>query len=246
MNLQEIRKAKAEVRRQVSHVLAGLPLGRRRDTGIAVARRLATLPPVLRARTIMAFLSLPTEVDTWPAIQWAWREGKRIVIPRIEAGPEGCDAPLSASPCVAGFAEQGRQRRMVAVALDLPAGRHGAADIPAAADHPAVRPGALGILEVPDAAPVPVAEIDVVLVPCQAVDRRGNRLGKGGGFYDRFLADPDLRAETIALAFHEQLLDEVPVAEGDRRVRRLVTDEEILVFDVGSGRESLEKGVEFV
>jgi len=233
MNLQEIRKAKAEVRRQVSHVLAGLPLGRRRDTGIAVARRLATLPPVLRARTIMAFLSLPTEVDTWPTIQWAWREGKRIVIPRIEAGPEEGDAPL-------------RQRRMVAVALDLPAGRHGAADIPAAADHPAVRPGALGILEVPGAAPVPVAEIDVVLVPCQAVDRRGNRLGKGGGFYDRFLADPDLRAETIALAFHEQLLDEVPVAEGDRRIRRLVTDEEILVFDVGSGRESLEKGVEFV
>jgi len=221
MNLQEIRKAKAEVRRQVSHVLAGLPLGRRRDTGIAVARRLATLPPVLRARTIMAFLSLPTEVDTWPTIQWAWREGKRIVIPRIEAGPEGCDAPL-------------RQRRMVAVALDLPAGRHGAAD------HPAVRPGALGILEVPGAAPVPVAEIDVVLVPCQAVDRRGNRLGKGGGFYDRFLADPDLRAETIALAFHEQLLDEVPAAEGDRRIRRLVTDAEILVFDVGSGRESLE------
>jgi len=227
MNLQEIRKAKAEVRRQVSHVLAGLPLGRRRDTGIAIARRLATLPPVLRARTIMAFLSLPTEVDTWPTIQWAWREGKRIVVPRIEAGPEGCDAPLSASPCVAGFAEQGRQRRMVAVALE-------------AADVPAVRPGALGILEVPGAAPVPVAEIDVVLVPCQAVDRRGNRLGKGGGFYDRFLADPDLRAETIALAFHEQLLDEVPAAERDRRVRRLVTDEEILVFDVGSGRESLE------
>ena len=227
MNLQEIRKAKAEVRRQVSHVLAGLPLGRRRDTGIAIARRLATLPPVLRARTIMAFLSLPMEVDTWPTIQWAWREGKRIVVPRIEAGPEGCDAPLSASPCVAGFAEQGRQRRMVAVALE-------------AADVPAVRPGALGILEVPGAAPVPVAEIDVVLVPCQAVDRRGNRLGKGGGFYDRFLADPDLRAETIALAFHEQLLDEVPAAEGDRRIRRLVTDAEILVFDVGSGRESLE------
>jgi 5-formyltetrahydrofolate cyclo-ligase len=229
MNLQEIRKAKAEVRRQVSHVLAGLPPVRRRDTGIAVARRLATLPPVLRARTIMAFLSLPMEVDTWPTIQWAWREGKRIVIPRIEAGPaaagrsrpcfgrrrpEDCDAPL-------------RQRRMVAVALE-------------AADVPAVRPGALGILEVPGAAPVPVAEIDVVLVPCQAVDRRGNRLGKGGGFYDRFLADPDLRAETIALAFHEQLLDEVPAAERDRRVRRLVTDEEILVFDVGSGRESLE------
>jgi len=214
MNLQEIRKAKAEVRRQVSHVLAGLPPVRRRDTGIAVARRLATLPPVLRARTIMAFLSLPMEVDTWPTIQWAWREGKRIVIPRIEAGPEDCDAPL-------------RQRRMVAVALE-------------AADHPAVRPGALGILEVPGAAPVPVAEIDVVLVPCQAVDRRGNRLGKGGGFYDRFLADPDHRAETIALAFHEQLLDEVPAAERDRRVRRLVTDEEILVFDVGSGRESLE------
>ena len=223
MNLQELRKIKSHVRRQVSDALAGLAPGRRRAAGLAVARRLATLPPVLRARTIMAFLSLPAEIDTWPTIQWAWRKGKRILVPRIEAASAGCNLPP--------------RRRMIAVVLK-------AADVADPARHPDVRPGALEILEVPGAPPAPIAEIDVVLVPCQAVDRRGNRLGKGGGFYDRFLADPDLRAETIALAFHEQLLDEVPAAERDRRVRRLVTDAGMLVFDIGSGRESLGKGVE--
>ncbi|HET6441826.1 MAG TPA: 5-formyltetrahydrofolate cyclo-ligase, partial [Phycisphaerae bacterium] len=84
---------------------------------------------------------------------------------------------------------------------------------------------------VPDADPIPVCEIDVVLAPCQAVDRSGNRLGKGGGFYDRFLARPDLRACIIAVAFQEQVLDEVPVGENDCRVQMVVTDAEVLSFE---------------
>lgn len=106
-----------------------------------------------------------------------------------------------------------------------------AAEVDAISAHPAVRNGPLGILHPHRAPLVPNAEIDIVLVPCQAVDRLGNRLGKGGGFYDRFLARPDLKAEAIVIAFSEQLLDEVPTAKWDRRVARVVTDAETICFD---------------
>jgi len=77
---------------------------------------------------------------------------------------------------------------------------------------------------------VAVEDLDLVIVPALAFDRRGNRLGRGGGFYDRFLASPALRGVTVGLAFHQQLVAEVPVADTDVPVRMLVTDEQVLRF----------------
>jgi 5-formyltetrahydrofolate cyclo-ligase len=211
MNREEIQASKVQMRRTVAEMLARLTPSRRRAAGIAVAQRLMNLPQVRAARTLMAFVSLPTEIDTWPIIRWAWKEGKQVVIPRIEPAPAGASEPKS---------------RPEMVAVRLPP-----ADVDSLDAHPALRPGMLGILDVPDAPPAPACEIDVVLVPCQAVDRSGNRLGKGGGYFDRFLARPDLRAEAIVLAFHEQVLDEVPVCDGDHPVRMVVTDAEVLVFN---------------
>ena len=176
-----------------------------------MTERVKHLAAVQSARTLMTYLSLPTEIDTWPIIRWAWREGKRVLVPRIEPGPPGVETPM-------------RERRMAAVALRP-------AEIDSVAKHPDVRTGPLGILEVGGAEPTPPSEIDVILAPCQAVDRSGNRLGKGGGFFDRFLADSAVRAKRIVLAFHVQVLDEVPVEPCDQRVEMAVTDAEILSFN---------------
>jgi 5-formyltetrahydrofolate cyclo-ligase len=208
MNPDEIVAAKVRTRRMVAEAMADLTPSRRRAAGIAVAQRLMNLPPVREARTLMAFLSLPTEIDTWPTIRWAWRAGKRVAVPRIEPFADGHDGPVW-------------QREMVAVLLP-------AAEVDGVTAHPQVRLGSLGILEVPGAAPLEAAEIDVVLAPCQAVDRSGRRLGKGGGFYDRFFARPDLKAKRIAIAFHEQVLDEVPWTQDDSCVTMIVTDAEVL------------------
>jgi len=208
MDPTDIGRAKAQARGSVSVVLAALTPSRRKSAGLAVARRLARLEVVRRARTLMAFLSLPTEIDTWPIIRRAWTEGKRVAVPRVEPPLAGRKTDLAA-------------HEIVPVVLEP-------ADVASPADHPAVRPDALGIPEVPDAPAIPAAEIDLVLAPCQALDRSGNRLGKGGGFYDRFLARPDLRAEIIAIAFQEQVLDAVPVTRNDRRVARIVTDAETI------------------
>ena len=66
-----------------------------------------------------------------------------------------------------------------------------------------------------------VAACDVVLVPALLVDRAGNRLGKGGGSYDRALA----RATglTVALLHDDELVDEVPHEAHDVPVRAVAT-----------------------
>ncbi|WP_019731575.1 5-formyltetrahydrofolate cyclo-ligase, partial [Mycobacterium avium] len=55
----------------------------------------------------------------------------------------------------------------------------------------------------------------LVLVPALAVDRRGVRLGRGRGFYDRSLGDRDPRARLVALVRDAELLDELPAEPHD-------------------------------
>ncbi len=74
----------------------------------------------------------------------------------------------------------------------------------------------------------PVEEIDLIVVPALAFDRQGNRLGRGGGFYDRFLALPGMRATLCGIAFAEQLLDEAPTGDHDVPVDMIVTDTDVL------------------
>lgn len=78
--------------------------------------------------------------------------------------------------------------------------------------------------------PWPVDRIDFIVVPALAYDRLGNRLGKGGGYYDRFLAQPGMRATACGLAFTEQVIESVCAEAHDRKIPLLVTDQEVLRF----------------
>lgn len=86
-----------------------------------------------------------------------------------------------------------------------------------------LRPAGRGLLEPtgPRLGREAIAGCDVVLVPALAVDRSGNRLGRGGGSYDRALR----RATglTIAVLYDDDLVDEVPVGPHDVPVRAAVT-----------------------
>lgn len=64
-----------------------------------------------------------------------------------------------------------------------------------------------------------IASADMVIVPALAVDRAGNRLGRGGGSYDRALARVGVPVPTIALLYDGELMDEVPAEAHDQRVR---------------------------
>jgi 5-formyltetrahydrofolate cyclo-ligase len=71
--------------------------------------------------------------------------------------------------------------------------------------------------------PVPREEIDAILVPAVAFDRRGHRIGYGGGYYDRFLPEV-LRAVRIGAAFSCQIVPRVPEDPHDLPVDRIVTE----------------------
>ncbi len=67
---------------------------------------------------------------------------------------------------------------------------------------------------------------DIIVVPGVGFDRRGRRLGYGGGYYDRALAHPALaRTVVVGLAFALQLVEAVPAEAWDRPVHALCTEE---------------------
>jgi 5-formyltetrahydrofolate cyclo-ligase len=63
-------------------------------------------------------------------------------------------------------------------------------------------------------------ECSLVLVPALALDRKGGRLGRGKGYYDRALTNVDIN-KAIGLVLDEQLIDKVPVTSHDVRLSRL-------------------------
>lgn len=67
--------------------------------------------------------------------------------------------------------------------------------------------------------------IDLVIVPGAAFDGQGNRLGYGGGYYDRFFGRLRPEVLRVAIAFATQVLPEVPVDPHDQKMSILVTEE---------------------
>ena len=75
-----------------------------------------------------------------------------------------------------------------------------------------------------------------VLVPGLAFSENGSRLGKGGGYYDKFLAaEPDHLK--VALAYEFQMTDQIPLAEHDRPVDMIVTEKGIYRVHTSAERE---------
>lgn len=86
-----------------------------------------------------------------------------------------------------------------------------------------------GLLEPTGTASAALDRVDVVFAPALAVDRRGNRLGRGGGHYDRALADVP-RERVVAVVFSDEVIDVVPAEPHDVPVGAALTPEGLVVL----------------
>ena len=89
-----------------------------------------------------------------------------------------------------------------------------------------LRPGTFGLLEPTGSEIVSPAKLGraLVCVPGVAFSLEGQRLGRGGGYYDRLIAAIGSQAVTAGLAYSFQVLDRLPESPDDRRLQQIVTE----------------------
>lgn len=176
----------------------------------ALRRRLraarAAIPPAERARLAAA---VEERLFALPALRRA-----RTVLVFDAFGSE-----VPTEELVRGLMEQGKR-----VLLPVVQGR----DMFAAELRPGdpLVPTSYGPREPAQRTPVDPAEVDVVVVPGLAFDRKGYRVGYGAGYYDRYLARLPERALRVGIGFHLQLVEGVPRRAGDEPLDVVVTDRE--------------------
>lgn len=76
--------------------------------------------------------------------------------------------------------------------------------------------------------PVPLRDVELMVLPGVAFDTKGHRLGYGAGYYDRLLKDEEDRPLLMALAFEIQIVDEIPAVNHDVKVDKIITEKRIM------------------
>lgn len=89
-------------------------------------------------------------------------------------------------------------------------------------------PGYMGIPEPTSGERLKVEDIHLIVVPGVAFDRNGRRIGYGGGYYDRLLSRIKGQRLIVALAYEEQVFDELPHEEHDVRMDIIITDRRVI------------------
>jgi 5-formyltetrahydrofolate cyclo-ligase len=196
---------KRELRTRVRRALRALPPAALASQSASAVAQLLASPVYASATTLALYSSLPGELDTATLVAAAFRDGKRVFLPRVASKRTGTMLMLEAS-CAAEIASYPRSDWGIA---EPPVGG-GRAEAPADTG------------------------LDLVVVPGVAFDVRGGRCGQGMGFYDtffaRYLRERGAVPRLVALALRPQVVDEVPMTETDWRVDGLLVAEE---FDIG-------------
>jgi 5-formyltetrahydrofolate cyclo-ligase len=93
--------------------------------------------------------------------------------------------------------------------------------------------GPFGICQPSEKLPeiVDFSEIDLCIVPGIAFDGEGNRVGRGLGYYDRFLSKLDETTRKIGMGYAFQIVDKIYPTDGDAHVDKIVTEKQTVIAD---------------
>ncbi|MCF0234240.1 MAG: 5-formyltetrahydrofolate cyclo-ligase [Thermoguttaceae bacterium] len=211
---EEKRALRREMRARVARATA--PPFDRRAAAVGLYARLARLPEICAPRSIAAYVDFEAEAPTKALIETLFFEFPRrmIAVPFCE-GAEMFFYRLTPPDMAA-------ERNLELTSRTFEE------------RFPELAPGVFGILEpTPEARRaaeriLPPDAFDVVLVPGLAFDGEGRRLGRGAGYYDRFLAKTRPDALKIGIALDEQIIERVPTDVFDVRMDCVATPTRIL------------------
>ncbi|KAM7015272.1 5-formyltetrahydrofolate cyclo-ligase [Tautogolabrus adspersus] len=196
-----LRAAKQALRREIKRRVSVLSEEEKLRQSLVVSQKLFRHPKYVSCQRIAVFLSMHDEVRTEEIIKDVFKRGKSCFIPRYESGSSHMDM---------------LQLRSVDDMKTLPLTSWNIQQ-PAEDDHS--REEALS-----------AGGLDLILMPGLGFDRSGNRLGRGKGFYDTYLErcirHPKGKPYTIALAFKEQLCEEIPVDANDVLIDEVLYEED--------------------
>lgn len=208
---------KEELRRELKKRRKDLAPEERRRLSLAAALALAAGLHWQRARTVALYVATRGETDTAPLLDLAWKSGKTVLLPacsRKDAGKmcfAACSGPDALCPGPFDIPEPALpdENLEFLLAANECDGNESAAPDPADSRMP----------------PAP----DLIVVPGLAFDRKGARLGMGGGYYDRLLSLPRYRdALRLGLAYSFQLVDRLPREDWDVPVHAVCTEKGLL------------------
>ena len=194
METGSIYEQKKSLRKKMRSMRAEMPDENREALSHKIVSRLIEDPIYKNSMTIMAYASMPEEIQLNELFEHAFAHNKIIAVPLIVG--------------------RGTMRPVFLPSMD----------------HLVV--GDFGILTVRQDCRtfVEFNDIDSIIVPGAAFDRQGNRLGLGGGYYDRFLKIA-VNAKRIALAFEYQILDDLPIESHDTKMDIIVTESNTYNFN---------------
>ncbi|MBO4887957.1 MAG: 5-formyltetrahydrofolate cyclo-ligase [Firmicutes bacterium] len=144
---------------------------------------------------IFLYHSFGSEVDTEKLIRAAFREDKKVFLPRITSGR----------------ITSGKEMRFHQIRPDTKLISH-----------------VYGMQEPPEDCPIsPADENTLIVVPGLLFDRKGYRLGYGGGYYDRYIREHP-QAMTVGICYSIQMTEDLPVEAYDQHVRLMIGGSEMI------------------
>jgi 5-formyltetrahydrofolate cyclo-ligase len=187
--LEDLQRRKTEIREQ-AHAARNAQENKD-ELSQAIVERFVALPEYQRAKTVMFYVDVRSEVRTRHYFATALTHGKRIVVPY----------------CVDGELELFHLENMDELSVGMYKILEPREDLRAVA-----------------AKRIAVEELDLIMVPGVAFDRRGGRTGHGKGYYDKLLEHCRADTPLVALAFECQMFPEIPMQEHDIFMDKVVTE----------------------
>jgi 5-formyltetrahydrofolate cyclo-ligase len=201
-----LKEKKTALRAAVKAAVRREPNGAARDLSCSLAiERIEDLPEFASARTVALYHALPGEAPTDEMLR-RWLGVKRLALPVISGKGEMFFREYTGPECLIEGAFGIREPAP-------PSYREAQLPRSSRARH-----------EVPTRDLIPPSEIDLAIIPGIAFDAAGRRLGRGGGFYDRYLAHPGAaHIYKVGLCLPRALVAEVPAEAHDVAMNRVIT-----------------------